>query len=377
MSGPDAAVTALRTAVYTVPTPQTEGDGTLSWSATTAVTVEVDAGGRTGLGWSYTSASTAALIDEHLAGVARGRDPMDVPGAWEAMVRATRNLGRGGPTSQAIAAVDIALWDLKARLLGLPLAAVFGQARDTVPVYGSGGFTTLSDAELRSQVQGWLAAGCEMVKIKVGQSWGARPRRDLERTRLVRQVVGGDVQVMVDANGGYTVGQAKTMGEQYDQLGVTWFEEPVSSDHLEALAVVRSVVRCDVAAGEYAASVFDARRLCPVLDCLQLDVTRCAGYHRMAARRRARRSPRPGDLRALRPGTARTRRRRRAQPAARRAVRRPRPTRAAAVRRRPTGDRRPNAARPRLDGTRHAAASRRRPVPQELSATRPHPKEQP
>ena len=278
MSGPDVAVTALRTAVYTVPTPQTEGDGTLSWSATTAVTVEVDAGGRTGLGWSYTSASTAALIDEHLAGVARGRDPMDVPGAWEAMVRATRNLGRGGPTSQAIAAVDIALWDLKARLLGLPLASVFGQARDAVPVYGSGGFTTLSDAELRSQVEGWLAAGCEMVKIKVGQSWGSRPRRDLERTRLVREVVGGDVQVMVDANGGYTVGQARTMGEQYDQLGVTWFEEPVSSDHLEALAVVRSAVRCDVAAGEYAASVFDVRRLCPVLDCLQLDVTRCAGY---------------------------------------------------------------------------------------------------
>ena len=94
----------------------------------------------------------------------------------------------------------------------------------------------------------------------------------------MREVVGGDVQVMVDANGGYTVGQARTMGEQYDQLGVSWFEEPVSSDHLEALAVVRSAVRCDVAAGEYAASVFDARRLCPVLDCLQLDVTRCAGY---------------------------------------------------------------------------------------------------
>jgi L-alanine-DL-glutamate epimerase-like enolase superfamily enzyme len=278
VSGIGAAITDLRTNVFRFPTPVHEADGTFEWDATTAVTVQVSAGGRTGLGWSYTSPASAALVRHHLAGVVRGREAGDVPGCWEAMVRACRNLGRDGLVSQAIAAVDIALWDLKARLLGVPLAQLFGRVRDSVPVYGSGGFTSLTDSELRDQVEGWLEAGCAMVKIKVGESWGTRPDRDLARTRLVRGIVGDDVELMVDANGGYDRGEARRLGTAYDDLGVTWFEEPVSSDDLEGLAVVRGALRCDVAAGEYVSSVYGAEALCPVLDCLQLDATRCAGY---------------------------------------------------------------------------------------------------
>ena len=273
-------VEAIRVDAYTFPTPSPESDGTMTWNSTTAVTVTAEAQGISGLGWSYTSPATAHLITGKLADVVRGRDVRDVPGAWEAMVRACRNLGRPGIVSQAVAAVDIALWDLKAKLLQVPLHGLFGRARDTVAVYGSGGFTSMSDDELREQVDGWLAAGCAAVKIKVGESRGTALARDIQRVTLLRDLVGPDVALMVDANGGYTPGQAIRMGRAYDDLGVIWFEEPLSSDDLTGLSRLRGNLRCDVAAGEYADSAIYVQRMITAgaVDCIQVDVTRCAGY---------------------------------------------------------------------------------------------------
>ncbi|MGZ4438154.1 MAG: enolase C-terminal domain-like protein [Nocardioidaceae bacterium] len=271
-------VTAVRTATYRFPTPVPEADGTLAWDATTAVTVEIDAGGRTGLGWTYSSPAAAGLIEGELSGVVSGRDALDVPGAWAAMHRAGRNLGTRGLYAQALSAVDIALWDLKARVLGAPLADLFGRLRDRVPVYGSGGFTTYDDAQLAEQVAGWQEAGCSAMKIKIGESWGGNEARDLARVSRLRELAGDDVALMVDANGGYTPGQARRVGRILDELGVVWFEEPVSSDDVAALGRLRDVLGCDVAAGEYVADVREAARLTPAVDCLQLDVTRCGGY---------------------------------------------------------------------------------------------------
>lgn len=278
MSGLSTAVTDLRVAVHSFPTAAPEGDGTLTWDATTAVTVEVEAGGCTGLGWTYSVGAAAQVVRDQLAGLLRGRDPLDVPGAWAVMHRAGRNLGTRGLFNQALSAVDIALWDLKARLLDVPLADLFGRVRDRVPVYGSGGFTTLSDDELAGQVAQWRAAGCTAVKIKIGESWGTEVARDLARVRQLRHLAGDGVDLMVDANGGYSTGQARRVGAALDELGVVWFEEPVSSDHTDDLRLLRSCLDCDVAAGEYVADVFDARRMAPAVDCLQLDVTRCGGY---------------------------------------------------------------------------------------------------
>lgn len=272
-------VTELETSVYTVPTPAEEADGTFSWHATTAVVVEVRAGGTVGLGWTYSTAATAKLIDDHLRTVVEGAPADGVAALHERMRRACRNLGTRGLVAHALSAVDVALWDLKARLLDVPLIELFGAPPGAgTPVYGSGGFTTLTDEQLHEQVQEWLEAGCRAVKIKVGESWGGNETRDLERTSKLRALTGDGVQLMVDANGGYTVGQACRMGAAYDDLGVTWFEEPVSSDDLPGLAHVRAAVRCDVAAGEYAYDTYDAQALCDVVDCLQLDVTRVGGY---------------------------------------------------------------------------------------------------
>jgi L-alanine-DL-glutamate epimerase-like enolase superfamily enzyme len=272
------SIDAVTVAVYRFPTDGSEADGTLSWDATTVMTATVHAGDRQGLGWTYSTAAAGRVITDHLAEAITGRDVMDTPGSWSAMHRACRNLGTRGLVMQAISAVDIALWDLKARVLDVSLAALFGRARDTVPVYGSGGFTTLADAELADQVHGWAAAGCTAMKIKIGQSWGTDLDRDIARVNTFRALAGPRVDLMVDANGGYPAGQARGVGATLERLGVVWFEEPVSSDDLTGLAAVRAAVRCDVAAGEYAADLYELIRLCPVVDCLQLDVTRCGGY---------------------------------------------------------------------------------------------------
>jgi L-alanine-DL-glutamate epimerase-like enolase superfamily enzyme len=272
------AIERVSTAVHTFPTPEPEADGTLEWSSTVAVTVTVGAGGTTGLGWTYSSPAAAAVIEHHLADAVRGRDAADIDGGWSAMHRACRNLGTKGLVMQAISAVDMAWWDLKARLLDVSLVTLFGRCRDDVPIYGSGGFTTLSDDQLAEQVGWWKSVGATSMKIKIGESWGQRIDRDLARVAQLRELAGDGVELMVDANGGYSVGEAVRVGAALDDLGVVWFEEPVSSDDTEGLGVVRAALRCDVTAGEYAADVYEMRALLPAVDCIQLDATRCGGY---------------------------------------------------------------------------------------------------
>ena len=266
-------------AVYVIPTDAPEADGTLAWDKTTLVLVTVQAGDEEGTGWTYASGAAASVVTDVLAGVVRGRNALDVPGASEAMARAVRNIGRPGVAATAISAVDVALWDLKARLLGLPVTDLLGRARQRVPVYGSGGFTSYDERQTRDQLTGWLADGIGRVKIKIGESWGGNEQRDLARVGLAREVIGPDRELYVDANGGYTVGQAVRVGRRLADHGVTWFEEPVSSEDLAGLAAVRRQITADVAAGEYSWSLADSAALIDAgaVDCLQLDVTRCGG----------------------------------------------------------------------------------------------------
>lgn len=268
--------------MYRVPTDQPEADGTLEWSTTTVVLVEVVSGETTGVGWTYGSTGCREVVVDELTHVILGADPMDVPRITEGMVRACRNLGRPGVVSCAISAADTALWDLKSRLLGVSLTALFGRCRLDVPVYGSGGFTNYSDPTTRTQLEQWVGhMGIEMVKIKIGQEWGQRIGRDLERIALARRVVGDEVEVFVDANGAYSVKQAIRMGQRCcSEYGVTWFEEPVSSDNLAGLHEIRCQVASDVTAGEYGydESYFARMIAAEAVDCLQIDVTRCGGY---------------------------------------------------------------------------------------------------
>jgi L-alanine-DL-glutamate epimerase-like enolase superfamily enzyme len=273
-------VDGLTVSVYTVPTEQPEADGTFAWDATTVVVVEPTAGGQRGLGFSYASPAAATVIDSHLRDVIVGADALDVPAAWCAMVAAVRNIGRPGVASAAIAAADIALWDLKAKLLDQPLVTVLGRARDGVPIYGSGGFTSYTDGQLVEQLGCWVHDdGIPRVKMKVGTDWGSRADRDLERVAKARRAIGPHAELYVDANGGYTRKQAVRLAGAFSELVATWFEEPVSSDDLEGLSAIRGMTVMDVAAGEYGSDLVYFERMCAAgaVDVLQADVSRCAG----------------------------------------------------------------------------------------------------
>jgi L-alanine-DL-glutamate epimerase-like enolase superfamily enzyme len=273
-------IESVDASVYTVPTDAPEADGTLSWDSTVMTLVQARAGGQCGTGWTYGSAACGAVVTGKLAEVVRGRDAMDTGGAFGAMVRAVRNDGRPGAVGYAVSAVDVALWDLKARLLGVSLPRLLGAVRSEVPVYGSGGFTTYSERQLRDQLSGWaLEQRIPRVKIKVGESWGGAAERDLQRMVQARQVIGDQAELFIDANGGYSRKQAVRVMSAAADLDVRWLEEPVSSDDLDGLREVRNAVQADVTAGEYGYDLTYFRRMCAAeaVDCLQADVSRCGG----------------------------------------------------------------------------------------------------
>jgi L-alanine-DL-glutamate epimerase-like enolase superfamily enzyme len=270
-------VDGLTARALTVPTERPESDGTLAWDATTVVVVEARAGGALGLGYSYTDAAAATVVGGLLDDAVRGRDALDVAGTWEAMWARIRNIGQTGVAAAAVSAVDVALWDLKSRLLDVPLVVALDAARTGVDAYGSGGFCSLTDRELAAQVAGWAEAGLASVKIKTGRE----PARDEHRLEVARAAVGPDVALMTDANGAFGRAEARRWCEVYADHGVTWFEEPVPSDDLVGLREVRAHARggVEVTAGEYGWSLPAYQRMleAEAVDCLQADVTRCGG----------------------------------------------------------------------------------------------------
>ena len=269
-----AAVEELAVSAYTIPTDEPEAHGTLEWDSTTLVVVEARAGGETGLGYTYGPHAVATLVDEKLRRVVCDSDAFAPAATWVRMWSTLRNAGLRGIGSMAVASVDIALWDLKARLLNVPLVDLMPRFHEGVPVYGSGGFTSYSLERLREQPGGWVADGIPRVKLKLGRD----PVADPKRLDAAREAVGEETELYVDANGAFTPKQALAWAERYAlEWGVTWFEEPVSSDDLEGLRFVRERAPLEVAAGEYGYVIDDFRNLVGCVDCLQADVRRCGG----------------------------------------------------------------------------------------------------
>jgi L-alanine-DL-glutamate epimerase-like enolase superfamily enzyme len=268
---------AVDAVAYQVPTEVPESDGTLAWDSVTIVVVHAWAGDHWGLGYTYGDRSLAELVNGKLAGAVLGVPVLDVPVVWRNLHQEIRNLGRPGLCAEAISAVDVALWDLKARLLDLPLAALLGRARDACPVYGSGGFTSYTSQQLAAQLAGWVQAGIPRVKLKVGRD----PDHDPDRVRTAREAIGPKAALFVDANGAYSRKQALELAEVFAEQGVRWFEEPVSSDDLEGPRLLRdrAPAGMDIAAGEYAFDLFTVQRMLDAgaVDVIQPDATRCGG----------------------------------------------------------------------------------------------------
>lgn len=272
-----AKVTKRSVSVYRIPTDTPEADGTFLWNSTTMVVVQLEAGGRWGLGYTYADLSTAKLAEKLIDEVVLGQDAFDQGTVRQSMLRTIRNLGGVGIGMMAISAIDVALWDLRARLLDTPMVNLIGRVRDSVPVYGSGGFTSYTDDQLTKQFEGWAQQGFTMMKMKVG----AHSDSDPHRVSIARRAIGDSAKLFVDANGAYTVSQAILLAQIFNEEMVRWFEEPVSSDNLVGLNQVRSRVPAgmDMAAGEYGYTAWYFQQMlnAQAVTVLQADATRCGG----------------------------------------------------------------------------------------------------
>lgn len=270
-------IARMKVSAFTIPTATPESDGTLEWTATTLVLVEIEGESKTGIGFTYANTATAKLIHDTLVDIVIGQNALAIGDCWSAMVASIRNLGRPGISSMAIAAVDNALWDLKARILDLPLVSLLGQVRAAVPVYGSGGFTSYTVAQLQQQLAGWTSSGISRVKMKIGRE----PDKDVARVHAAREAIGQNSELFVDANGAYSRKQAFAMASAFAESDVSWFEEPVSSDDLEGLRLMRDRAPpgMDISAGEYGydSGYFRHMLQAGAVDVLQADATRCAG----------------------------------------------------------------------------------------------------
>jgi L-alanine-DL-glutamate epimerase-like enolase superfamily enzyme len=263
---------------FTIPTDAPEADGTIAWNATTLVIVELRAAGTTGIGYTYGHNASAAVARDLIEKHCIGGDPMDTNAFFSAMRISQRNYGAEGIGATALSAVDIAIWDLKAKLINLPLASLLGTVRQLAPVYGSGGFTSYTDDELLKQLAGWIAQGIPRVKMKVGTD----PDQDGHRMAIAREAIGDEAKLFIDANGAYSRKQALYVAERaHAEQNITWFEEPVSSDDLAGLNLLRNRAPAgmDIAAGEYGWNAAYLSRMiqAEAVDVIQADATRCGG----------------------------------------------------------------------------------------------------
>jgi L-alanine-DL-glutamate epimerase-like enolase superfamily enzyme len=272
------AIESVAASGYQIPTAtDEESDGTLVWDSTSVVVVEVCADGQTGLGYTYCHPAAAQVIESKLAGSIEGSDALMPEKVWAQMQVQARQMGHAGIAAMAVSTVDIALWDLKARLLGVCLADALPRFHESVPIYASGGFCNYTHDQLREQVRSWARAGFRSMKIKVGRD----KERDPARVELVRSVVGPDVELMIDGNGAYAPQEALAWSQRFREQGVTYFEEPVSSQDLRGLAEVRGRAPAGlaIAAGEYGWNLpyFEQMLEAGAVHILQADVTRCGG----------------------------------------------------------------------------------------------------
>ncbi|MBD3002937.1 MULTISPECIES: mandelate racemase/muconate lactonizing enzyme family protein [unclassified Streptomyces] len=236
--------------------------------------------GHEGIGFSYSKRAGGPGQFAHAREIAPtllGEDPSDIAKIWTKLVWAGASVGRSGLSTQAIAAFDIALWDLKAKRAGLPLAKLLGAHRDTVRCYNtSGGFLHTPTEQLLENATASLASGIGGIKIKVGQPDG---KEDLRRLTAVREHLGDDVPLMVDANQQWDRPTAQRMGRAFEEFGLVWIEEPLDAYDAAGHAALAASLDTSVATGEMLASVAEHWELIRhgAADIIQPDAPRIGG----------------------------------------------------------------------------------------------------
>ena len=251
----------------------------------TVVRITTDQG-LEGIGITYHEVggeATVALIQRNMAPKLMGRDPFETEVLWQEFFGYLRGVGRKGLMYCALSAVDIALWDLKGKIIGMPLFRLLGGNKTEVPVYSSGGWTSYSDEELVEEMTGMVAQGYRMIKFKVGVEGGHNTRRDRERVRKVREAVGPDIKLLLDANNCWDAATAVQFANTIREYDILLFEEPVFADDIPGLARFKRGTDIPLATGEHEYTKFGARDLlmAGAADIVQIDGTRTGGFTEM------------------------------------------------------------------------------------------------
>jgi L-alanine-DL-glutamate epimerase-like enolase superfamily enzyme len=272
-----AEISEFKVSRFQIPTVTSEADGTLDWDSTTLILIELRAGETWGLGYTYGHRSITELATDLLKQCVRGKNAFDIPKIWGDLGVQIRNNGEVGLTAMAISAIDIALWDLKAKSLKTSLTSLLGQAQPKVEVYGSGGYTNYSDEQLKTQLSEWKKLGIQKFKIKVGRDF----ERDVYRVKQAREIIGPQAELFVDGNGAYDFQTALKISEIFAKSNVTWFEQPIDPFNLDGMRELkhRLPAGMNLASGEY---IYDLSDLQYGIenqsqDFIQLDATRCKG----------------------------------------------------------------------------------------------------
>ena len=242
--------------------------------------------GLKGIGTTYHEVGGEAIREMVLKGIGPkilGRNPFETESIYEEIFHYMRGVGRKGLAFCAYSAIDIALWDIKAQMVGLPLYRLLGGSRTELPIYASGGWTSYTKDELVAEALDMVAKGYKQIKLKVGVDGGKNLGEDVARIQAVRDAIGPKIGLMVDANNAFTAATAIQLAERLEELDIIFFEEPVFADDIPGLSRFRSMSRTPVGTGEHEYTRFGVRDLLinNAVDYLQCDITRCGGVTEM------------------------------------------------------------------------------------------------
>ncbi len=251
----------VKTAYYRLPLEPMGDAGHGAIDTEELITLELHAEGLTGRGYSYTigrgGRAVLSLIDQDIAPMILGQDATDIRALWDLMWRRLLYVGRGGLASFAIAAVDVALWDLRGVREGEPLYALLGAEAREIPAYGSGVDLPKTLDGLLVQTEGFMERDLPGVKVKIGRN---EPREDEQRVEAVRNLVGDDIDLMVDANMAWEAGEALERGRRLERFGLYWYEEPTIPEDVAGHARISLALDVPVAVGESLHSPHEFRR---------------------------------------------------------------------------------------------------------------------
>ena len=216
------------------------------------------------------------LIEDLLKPYVIGEDPLNTERIWDKMYWGSVRYGRRGAALSAIGAIDIAIWDLKGKILNQPVHKLLGGHRDTVPAYGSSVNLNYTREELVKQYSDFVESGFKMVKMKIG---GRDPNDDLERIKLVRETIGPNVDLAVDVNSGWSLTTAIRMAKKMEQYNIYWLEEPIPPDEIDNHAKLAAETSIPIAIGETHSTKWEFKALIErgAVEIVQANIVRCGG----------------------------------------------------------------------------------------------------